>query len=154
MFKKLDIMVVGVLLGMGVLTRSLTDTSVNSNGLNKGIYYDNIEYSENVNFNGVDGLNMDYSAQLNRPGDYYELYFDIVNSTSFNVEIADYFYNEDDQYIAYELTYENGDSLDYGDIIKRGESKRLRYKVLYKEYILDEDYSFDTSFNIQYEQAI
>jgi len=122
--------------------------------LKKGIYYDNIAYSDNVTFNSVDGTNLDYSAELNIPGDYYELAFDIMNSTAYDVEITDYIYNQDDDYIKYELTYDNGDKVQNGDIIKKGKSKRLKYKVLYKEYITEKNYTFDTSFSILYEQVI
>ena len=95
-----------------------------SGDLKKGIYYDNIDYTDNVAFNKVDGVNLDYSAELVKPGDYYELYFDVVNSTGYNVEITDC------------------------------ESVRVKYTVLYKEYIDKQDYTFDTSFSILYEQTI
>ena len=125
-----------------------------SGDLKKGIYYDNIDYTENVEFNKVDGVNLDYSAELIKPGDYYELYFDVVNSTGYNVEITDCVYNEDDEYIDYDLVYENGEKINNGDIIKKGESVRVKYTVLYKEYIDKTDYTFDTSFSILYEQTI
>ena len=125
-----------------------------SGDLKKGIYYDNIDYTENVAFNKVDGVNLDYSAELVKPGDYYELYFDVVNSTGYNVEITDCVYNEDDEYIDYDLVYENGEKINTGDIIKKGESVRVKYTVLYKEYIDKQDYTFDTSFSILYEQTI
>jgi hypothetical protein len=129
--------------------------NVNASGdLKKGIYYDNIDYTDNVEFNNVDGLALDYSANLVKPGDYYELYFDVVNSTGYNVEITDCIYNDDDEYIDYDLVYENGDKINIGDIIKKGESVRVKYKVLYKEYIDQLDYTFDTSFSILYEQTI
>ncbi len=125
-----------------------------SGDLKKGIYYDNINYTDNVVFNKVDGANIDYSAELVKPGDYYELYFDVVNSTGYNVEITDCVYNNDDEYIDYDLVYENGNKINTGDIIKKGESIRVKYTVLYKEYIDKDDYTFDTSFSILYEQAI
>lgn len=125
-----------------------------SGDLKKGIYYDNIDYTDNVAFNKVDGVNLDYSAELVKPGDYYELYFDVVNSTGYNVEITDCVYNEDDEYIDYDLVYENGEKINTGDIIKKGESVRVKYTVLYKEYIDKQDYTFDTSFSILYEQTI
>lgn len=125
-----------------------------SGDLKKGIYYDNIDYTDNVAFNNVDGVKLDYSAELVKPGDYYELYFDVVNSTGYNVEITDCVYNEDDEYIDYDLVYENGEKINTGDIIKKGESVRVKYTVLYKEYIDKQDYTFDTSFSILYEQTI
>ena len=99
----MKIMLVLLLAIIGVGYRSF---NTNASELNKGIYYDNIDYTDNVVFNSIDGTNIDYSAKLVNPGDYYELYFDVVNSTSYNVEIVDCVYNEDDDYIAYELSYE------------------------------------------------
>lgn len=119
-----------------------------------GIYYDNIDYTDNVSFNSVEGVNIDYSANLVKPGDYYELYFDVVNSTGYNVAIADCVYNEDNEYIDYELSYEDGSQINIGDIIKKGEKKRIKYKVLYKSYIMEESYTFDTSFSILYAQIM
>ncbi len=125
-----------------------------SGDLEKGIYYNNIEYTDNVEFKSVDGVKIDYSAQLNTPGDYYELYFDIVNSTNYDVAISDCIYNEDDDYIGYDLTYENGEKIGMGDVIKKHDTIRVKYKVLYKNYINVESYVIDTSFSILYEQVI
>ena len=149
--KYIDVIVVGILFIGGIIFNNITSSG---NTLNKGIYYDNVKYTDNVTFNSVDGVNIDYSAELSNPGDYYELYFDVVNSTSYDMEIADYFYNDSDEYLEYELCYEDGTKINNGDIIKAGESKRLKYRVLYKSIILTDDYTFDSSFSIQYEQAL
>ena len=141
-----------VLFVLGVWYYSIRVDAVST--FNKGIYYDNIKYTDNVSFNGVDGVNIDYNAKLDRPGDYYELYFDVINGTNYDVEITDCIYHEDDEYIGYELTYDDGKNVSNGDVIKKGESIRLKYKVLYKDYILNEDYNFDSSFSILYEQVI
>ena len=149
--KYIKIMLVVLLAIIGLEYHNL---SVTASGLNNGIYYDNIEYTDNVIFNGADGVNIDYSAKFANPGDYYELEFDIVNSTSYDVEIANCVYNDDDDYIDYELTYEDGKDINIGDIIKSGEKVRVKYRVLYKNYIDRENYTFDTSFNILYAQVI
>jgi len=149
--KYLDMAIIGVLFIGGLAFRSL---STDGNALNKGVYYDNVEYTDNVTFNSVDGTNIDYSAKLDKLGEYYELKFDVVNSTRYDIEIADYIYNKDDQYIKYELCYEDGNEINNGDIIKAGESKGLKFKVSYVNPVLENNYIFDTSFSIQYEQAI
>ena len=149
--KYLEVIVVGILFVGGILFHNFTG---DTNALNKGIYYDNVNYTDNVTFNRVDGLNIDYEAELNVPGDFYELNFDVVNSTKYDVEIADYIYNESDKYITYELCYADGKKIKNGDIIKAGETKKLKYKVSYVNPIEDNNYTFDTSFTIQYEQAI
>lgn len=149
--KYIDMLVVGVLFVGGLLFNTFTS---DTNALNKGVYYDNVNYTDNVVFNNVDGLKIDYSAELHNPGDYYELNFDVVNSTKYDVEIADYMFNESDNYITYELSYADGSKIKQGDIIKAGESKGLKYKVSYVNPIIEDNYTFDTSFSIQYEQAL
>ena len=148
-FLKMSLVSLFLVIGFGFKT-----LNADNNNLSKGIYYDNIEYSENVVFNKVDGTNIDYSAQLNVPGDYFELYFDVVNSTNYNVEISDLIYNQNDDYIEYELTYDDGTLISSGDVIKKGESKRLKYKVYYKNLVIEDEYTFNTSFYIYYSQAI
>ena len=150
--KYAKVLLVGLLAIIGLGYHNFTANA--SGDLKKGIYYDKVDYTDNVAFNNVDGTSIDYSAELAKPGDYYELYFDVVNSTNYNVEITDCIYNEDDDYLDYELTYENGEKINIGDIIKKGESIRVKYKVLYKEYIMENEYTFDTSFSILYEQVI
>lgn len=150
--KYAKLLLVGILFLLGVWYYSIRVNATTT--FNKGIYYDNIEYTDNVSFNSVDGVNIDYDAELDKPGDFYELYFDVINGTSYDVEITECLYNEDDEYIGYELTYDNGKKVSNGDVIKKGESVRLKYKVLYKEYVLDNDYTFDSSFSIFYEQVI
>lgn len=149
--KYVKVMLVVLLAVIGLGYRAFASAS---GDLKKGIYYDNIDYTDNVVFNKVDGANLDYSAELVKPGDSYELYFDVVNSTSYDVEITDCIYNEDDEYIDYDLVYENGDKINMGDIIKKGDSVRVKYRVLYKEYITEDEYEFDTSFSILYQQVI
>jgi hypothetical protein len=124
-----------------------------SDDFTNNIYYDNVDYTDNVLLNSVEGVNIDYSAQLMIPGDYYELYFDVVNKTNYDVKINECIYNEDDDYIDYELTYDDGEVINIGDIIKNGESVRIKYKVLYKNYIDKENYILDTSFSILYGQV-
>ena len=150
--KYAKIMLVGLLAIIGLGYHNLNANA--SGDISKGIYYDNVKYTDNVLFNSVDGVNIDYSAQLKYPGDYYELYFDIVNSSGYSVEITDCIYNDDDDYIDYELTYENGNEINVGDAIKNGESIRVKYRVFYKKYIIEDNYTFDTSFSILYEQVI
>lgn len=151
--KYMKVALVGLLVFLGVMFSvfSLDEKGFKSS---RGIYYDNIDYTDNVTFNSVDGTSIDYSAQLTKPGDYYEVMFDVVNSTSYDVEIADHIYNKDDDYIEYRLTYDNGKTINNGDVIKSGETRRIKYRVYYKDYILDNNYSFDSSFYIYYEQVI
>ena len=121
---------------------------------NKGIYYDNFSYTDNVIFKGSNGENIDYSAQLEKVGDYYDLSFDIINDTDVDVKVVDYTYNENDPYVEYELLYSNGKKINKGDVLKRGESVGVKYHVLYKNQIQEASYDLDTSFSISYDQII
>ena len=39
-------------------------------------------------------------------------------------------------------------------LLKKGENKRLKYKVLYKNLINSDNYQFDSSFGLNYEQVL
>ena len=67
--KYMKVALVGLLVFLGVMFSvfSLDEKGFKSS---RGIYYDNIDYTDNVTFNSVDGTSIDYSAQLTKPGDY------------------------------------------------------------------------------------
>ena len=118
------------------------------------IYYDNVQYSDNVKFYGIDGLNINYSGELRSLGDFYEISFDVVNGTGTKIEISKCSYKLSDEYIDYQLTYDDGSQVSVGDILKQGERKRLKYRVLYKNMIQNDVYELDSSFYIRYEQVL
>ena len=149
--KYIDVMAITILFMVGVFSSGF---SVDSKQSKKGIYYHNIESTENVTIHNVDGLSIDYSAELQVPGDYYELTFDVVNDSSVDMKVEDCFFHEDDDYIQYEFSYADGKSIKVGDVLKKGEKKELRYKVLYKNLIESDGYEFDSSFGLNYEQVL
>ncbi len=114
------------------------------------IYYDNFQYTDNVLFYGVDGLNVKYEGELAYLGDSYELSFDVVNSSNIDVGISDLVLQNQDPYLEYSLTYEDGDNVVIGDTLKAGEKRRIKYQVLWKNPIDIDDYEFDSSFYIDY----
>ena len=132
-----------------------TDFSeVNITNTHKGVYYDNFVYTDNVIFNGSKGLNIDYTASLEKVGDYYEISFEVINDSKVDVEISKCSYHKDDSYIDYELTYGNGKKINKGDILKKGQKRQLKYRVQYKNPIEEDSYQFDSSFSIGYEQVL
>ncbi len=149
--KYLDIVVITMLFWGSVITSGL---SINSTNQYKGIYYDHVESTSNVVIHSVEGMNINYSAELNIPGDYYELSFDVVNDSGVDMKVEDFYYHEDDSFIEYQLKYSNGKAIHKGDILKKGESIRLTYKVFYKNMIDSNDYQFDSSFGLQYGQVL
>lgn len=147
-----------ILMGLGVICSILYgDFSVAQKATAKvvqDIYYDNIQYSENVSFYGVDGLNIQYSGELIAPGDSYEISFDVINDASEDVTISQCNYQKNDRFVEYYLTYDNGDLVSVGDILKKGEKRRMKYLVYYKNLIDRDSYEFDSSFYISYEHVL
>ena len=146
--KYLNSLVILIPLVFGIVDSKLSEAN------HQGIYYDNFNYTDNVIFKGSTGQNIDYTAQLTNVGDYYEISFDVINDSSVDVKISNCVYHQDDPYINYQLTYEDGKSINEGDILKQGESKTVKYRVLYKNQIVEDSYQFDTSFSIGYEQVL
>ena len=150
MVKYIRFLIVGVLLSLGVLF----NFDLGDNSSKKGLYYDHVEYSDNVLFNNLNGLDLNYSAELTNPGDSYYIDFDVINDTSVDMKILELNYPKNDNYISYKLTYRDGTPINSGDVIKRGKSVGLTYVVSYNNKIDQDEYLFDSSFNIQYEQVI
>ena len=142
-----------ILVGILVIFGASTITNHHQFDSNK-IYYDNVRYSDNVDFFGVEGTNLNYSGNLSHVGDYYELYFDVVNDSGADVVVQEAIYHEDDSYIRYELSYEDGSSIQAGDLLKSGEVKTIHYKVFYQSPIEDNSYELDSSLLIQFGQNI
>lgn len=138
--------IIFIMIGIIVIFNFHLDNNMNE------LYYDNFKYTSNVILSGIDGFNFNYSATLNDVGDYYEIDFDVVNPTGYDMEIEELDLNDDDKYINYSLIYENGDLVNIGDVIKNGESKTFKYIVFYENKVLEDNYDFDTSFNINYKQ--
>ena len=152
MVKYFDVVVVAILLLFVFCSQSF---SIDGNRQGKrAVYYDHFEYTDNVDFHGADGINIDYSAELNVPGDYYEIAFDAINDTSTDVKLSQLSFGESDPFVIYELFYENGEKLHVGDLLKQGETKKIIYRVSYQNKIDIEEYQFDGSFYINYEQFL
>ena len=149
--KYLNSLILVIPLLFGIINTDLSE--IKNMNKHKGLYYDNFSYTDNVEFNGAEGLDIDYNASLNQVGDYYEIIFDVINDSSVDVEITGCTFNKDDNYIDYELSYENGNKIKNGDILKKGQSKKIKYRVLYKNMI-EGTYQFDSSFSIGYEQVL
>ena len=150
MVKYIRFLLVGILLFIGVLF----NFDLDNHSSNKGLYYDHVEYSDNVFFNKIDGLDLNYSAELTNPGDFYYIDFDIINDSNVDMKILELNCPKNDKYISYKLTYRDGKPIKAGDVISKGETIGLTYLVSYDNRIDQDEYLFDSSFNIQYEQVI
>lgn len=121
---------------------------------NSSVYYDNVVATDNVSINNVEGLNIDFNADLYAVGDYYEVIFDVVNPTSVDMEISQCIYNKDNYYLNSILEYDDGTLVSVGDIVKSGESVRVKYIVSYENELINTDTTIDSSFYIDYEQVL
>ena len=101
--KYIEIVMAGIGLAYCILFGDFSLTERKGN-ISQNIYYDNVQYTDNIDFYGVKGLTIQYAGQLSTPGDFYELSFDIVNASNTDVEISQCTYHNSDQYIEYELT--------------------------------------------------
>lgn len=150
--KYIEIVLVSLGLIYGIAFGSSSLTNKGNNHYN--IYYDNIQYTDNIQFYGVNGLSLQYAGQLATPGDFYELSFDVVNDSEVDVEISNCTYQTSDYYIDYQLTYDDGKDILVGDILEKGEKRRIKYRVLYKNLIDSNYYEWDSSFHLSYEQVL
>ena len=114
--KYFDMIVVVALFLVGVLSSGFSVE--NPSHENKGIYYDHFKTSDNVSLQDVDGLHIHYDAELTNPGDYYELYFDVVNSSGVDVKVEDFSVPQDSRYITYDFSYQDGHGIQIGDLLK------------------------------------
>ena len=151
MIKYLGRILFGGLLVIGIYTNSL---AMDSKAKTADIYYDNFQYTDNVTLHKVSGIDVDYSADLTHVGDYYEITFDVINKSDFDVKVADYYCPKDDDYIKYDFSYLDGSKITDGDVLKKGEFKRFKYKVSYVNLVIEDNYTFDSSFSIHYEQKL
>ena len=128
--------------------------SLENHSNSKGIYYDHVRGTDNVVINQVSGLNIDYTGELNVPGDSYELVFDVINDSTVDVQVEDCIYGGENDYIDYDFSYLDGGKIHKGDVLKAGEEKSLIFRVSYVNPITIDSYQFDSSFSLHYEQVL
>ena len=148
--KNIRIIFIGLLLFVGIVFSLGFSYSYS----NRGVHYENVRYSDNVTFYGVDDVNFHYSADLSKVGDSYELIFDVVNDNDVDMVISECSYHEDDPYLTYQLTYLDGKIVKEGDVLEKNDTKTLKYIVTYQSPLLDGEYELDSSFHIHYDQKI
>lgn len=151
MVKYIRVALLSVLFGLGVVIHSF---SVDAHSHYNGVYYSNFMCSDNVVLTDVDGLDIQFQGSLSNLGDSYSMMFDVTNDSSVDVIVQNYSYNDDDPFVFVQLSYADGSRIQQGDILKRGETKRLKYSVSYQKQVPSESYSFDSSFKIYYEQYL
>ena len=100
--------------------------------------------SVNSNVPTISGNNLSFSVNLATPGDYYEFTVDVVNGGSIDAMIDSVvktpeLTSEQAKYIKYEITYENGESINTNQTIKSGTSTPIKVRVEYRKDISASD---------------
>ncbi len=103
-----------------------------------------------------------FSAKVNEPGEFYGFTVDVVNEGTINAELADFSVTPDFstiEYIDSTITYNNGDSIQTGDLLLANKSKKIKVLLKYKDGIDEslyptEDQSYSVTLTIRYQQFI
>ena len=85
-----------------------------------------------------------FDVELNMPGEFYEFTVDVVNDGSVDAMIDSVvktpeLTSEQAKYIKYEITYENGESINTNQTIKSGTSTPIKVRVEYRKDISASD---------------
>ena len=164
----ITILSIGV--GFAYLTSNLTITGNTSVSGNKwSVYFTNVQISAGSveasvapTVNDADATSLEYTVNLDKPGDYYEFTVDAVNDGTINAMIESIVMtnlNEDvEKYLDYSATYANGNNISKNDIIRSKKSSTYKIRIEYKKNIdisdLNEDgIELTLSFEVKYTQS-
>ena len=131
-------------LGYAVLNTSLNISGISSLANAKwDIHFDNIVVKEGsvtptVEPTITNDTTVSFSVTLENPGDYYEFNIDVVNAGTINAMIDSFtilpvLTVEQQKYLDYIVTYEDGVSLAENQRLNAGTSETLRIAFIYKE---------------------
>lgn len=125
-------------------TGSLTingNSKVTKNSWN--VHFDNVEYIEkseesgNVEISTTNDMLIEFKALLREPQDKYAFTIEVINDGAYDLKLDNILYStlEDDEArdVEYIVTYENGDSLKKGDLLKSNNREKLRVVTRYKD---------------------
>ena len=85
-----------------------------------------------------------FSVALNKPGDFYEFTVDVVNDGTIDAMIDSVVKTPNlteaqAKYIKYEITYENGESINTNQTLKKGTSTPIKVRVEYRKDLVASD---------------
>lgn len=110
------------------------------------------------------GTIIDFKINLDNEDDLYEFTVDIVNEGTIDAKVNNLVKTgitaEQEEYLEYDLTYNDGSSINTGDLLRAGETKKVKVKVKYVKLLpIDENNlvnareEIDLSFILDYVQA-
>ena len=108
-------------------------------------------------------LSINFNFMLNLPGDFYEFTVDVVNKGTIDAMIESFektpeLTEEQAKYLNYIIEYQNGEQLGVNQVVKAGESVRLKVVVEYRKDLNEEDLPtidnmLNLGFTVNYVQA-
>lgn len=144
------LLILGISIGYATISSNLTINTIANIGKAKwDVHFDNIVKNEN-NVTAVveptisNQTEINYSVNLEQPGDFYEFTVDVVNAGTLNAVIdTDGVENttlttEQDVYANYTVTYDDGTEIAPGDTLAAGESKKIKVRIEYDNTITSE----------------
>ena len=167
------ILIVVILLGISIGYAAISKTlMINGNSEVKentwDIHFENIQ----VTMGSVtaikkavieDELSVDFSVNLNLPGDFYEFTVDVVNSGTIdamldNVVKIPELTEQQTKYLNYTIEYINNEQIEPKQLIKSSEYVRYKVRVEYKTDLTEEDLptiteTLNLGFTVNYVQA-
>ena len=105
---------------------------------------------------------VNYAVNLVKPGDSYSFAVDVVNEGTIDAMIKTVtntgLTEEQQKYVEYSITYDNGSELKVKDSLQAGAKKNIKVKVKYKddinpEDLPQEDKTLNLTFTVEYVQA-
>ena len=106
---------------------------------------------------------MDFTTTLNMPGDFYEFTVDVVNSGSIDAMINNVVKTpeltaEQLKYLKYEITYQNGESIEEKQLLEKNTIVPIKVRIEYRNDLVASDLpttstTLDLSLTLEYIQS-
>ena len=147
------VLITSISLGVAILTGNLSisgSTKIKENSWI--IYFDNVRKSTDSVESDYDATIVDYgktkiefNAHLEKPGDFYEFTVYTVNDGTIDAMVKSIekaaLTEEQQKYLDFEVTYDNGDPIRECDELNAGTRRRIKAVVKYKEGLDLNDYT-------------
>ena len=169
--KVIILLILFISIGFAYLSTNLNIIGItNVKGNTWDIHFENVQVLHSVEGNPTPTIDtakttVNYTANLNLPGDYFEFTVDVVNAGSLDAMIEDIVTKINDtdisnlpDYLDFFITYEDGTELENNQILETNKTETIKIKV---EFIYDidnqelpsTDSSFDFSTTVKYTQS-
>ena len=110
-------------------------SSSNAYGMNN-VYFDNLEVlSKDTGYAKLEGSNITYDIDFDKPGDTFKFSFDIINPTRNNMYINTLKVTGTDSinYLSYSVNYEDGKKVNIDDMINKETMKKVVITINYDD---------------------